>query len=169
MIETALGRIAWLTDTGSRIMKAAAGFAWLGAVAATLVVLSLLGPGGWAIGAVFLLPGWILWRYGVKLSHALDIDKIRGQLDEAVALAKTRIGDFAQGIQATRRRAVRGGLTVLQTVRQVRRDLADFGIDVSGIAEIANAASLAMVAVSLFAAVGLWVVAAIGGLVRIIL
>jgi hypothetical protein len=169
MIETALARIDWLTDTGSRIMKAAAGFAWLGAIAATLAAFSVLGAGGWALGALCLLPGWILWRYGVTLSRALDIDRIRGQLDEAVALAKTRIGDVAQGIQATRRQAIRGGLTVLRTVRQVRRDLAGFGIDVSGIAEITNAANVATVGVSLFAALGLWVVAAVGGLVRIIL
>ena len=168
-VEAVLIKIDALADRGSMVMRAAAGFAWLGAMAATIAVFSAIGVVGWIIGIACLVPGWILWRYAGKLAGALDVAKIRGQFDEAADLAKSRIDEVVVGIKDTTRQPIRGGLSVLKTVRAVRADLADFGIDVSGIAEIANAASLSAAAGSLFAALGLWALAAIGALFRVLL
>ena len=168
-VEAVLVRIDSLADRGAKVMRAAAAFAWLGAAAATLAVFSAIGLFGWVIGVACLIPGWILWRYAGKLAGALDVAKIRGQLDDAADLAKARIGEVVGGIKDTTKQPIRGGLSVLRTVRAVRTDLADFGIDVSGIAEIANAATLSAAAGSLFAALGLWALAAIGALIRLVL
>jgi hypothetical protein len=168
-IEELLTKLDWLVGRGAFVMRAAAIFAWLGAAAATIAVFSLLGLLGWIVAIGCLIPGWVLWRYATKLTGALDVAKIRGQLDEAVATAKSRIGEAVAGIKETGTAPIRGGLSVLKTVRAVRTDLAGFGIDVSGIAEIANPASLAAAAGSLFAALGLWALAAIGALIRVVM
>ena len=167
-VEAVLVKIDQLAERGAQVMRAAAGFAWLGAVAATLVVFSLLGTVGWLIGIGCLVPGWILWRYAAKLAGALDVARIRGQLTEATELAKSRLGEVVGGIKDTTTRPIRGGLSVLRTVRAVRGDLAGFGIDVSGIAEIANVAALSAAAGSLFAGLGLWAAAAVGALFRLV-
>jgi hypothetical protein len=168
-VEAVLVKIDTLAERGSKVMRAAAGLAWLGAVAATVAVFSLIGAIGWLIGIGCLIPGWILWRYGAKLAGVLDVARIRGQLDDAADLAKSRIGEVVGGIKDTRTQPIRGGLSVLKAVRTVRADLVGFGIDVSGIAEIANVASLSAAAGSLFAGLGLWAVAAVGTLLRIVL
>lgn len=168
-VEAVLIKIDALAERGSMVMRAAAGFAWLGALAATIAVFSAFGLGGWIIGVVCLVPGWILWRYAGRLAGALDVAKIRGQLNEAAHLARSRIDEVVGGIRDTTKQPIRGGLGVLKTVRSVRADLADFGIDVSGIAEIANPATLSAAAGGLFAALGLWALAVIGALFRVVL
>lgn len=168
-VEALLIKIDALAERGSRVMRAAAWFAWLGAMAATVAVFSLIGTIGWLIGIACLIPGWILWRYAGKLAGALDVARIRGQLADAADLAKSRMGEVVGGIKDTRSQPIRGGLSVLKTVRAVRADLAGFGIDVSGIAEIANVATLSAAAGSLFAGLGLWAVASVGALLRLVL
>jgi hypothetical protein len=165
-IEAVLARVDWLAERGSRVMQAAAWFAWLGAAAATLAVFALLGVVGWLIGLVLLLPGWLLWRYARKLATAFDVERIRGQLADAAGTVGDRVGDVIEGVAAIREQPLRGGLGVLRAVRAVRSDLAGFGIDVAGIAEIANPGVLAAAAFSLAAGLGLWVVAVVGALVR---
>lgn len=168
-IEAVITRVDWIADRGSLVMRAGAIFAWLGAVAATAVVFSQIGGIGWAIGLVCLIPGWILWRYGRNLAAAFDGDKVRGQLGEVADLAKGRLGEVVDGIQDTRRRQfIRGGFKVLKTVRSLHSDLDNFGIDISGIMQVANPASLATTGFSLLAALGLWAVAAIGALLQLI-
>ncbi|MCP3976329.1 MAG: hypothetical protein GY720_17735 [bacterium] len=168
-IEAVISRVDWIADRGSLVMRAGALFAWLGAAAATVVVFSRIGGIGWVIGLVCLIPGWILWRYGRNLAAAFDGDKIRGQLGEVASLAKGRLGEVVDGIQDTRRRQfIRGGFKVLKTVRSIRTDLEDFGIDISGIMQVANPGSLVSTGVSLLAALGLWAIAAVGALVQFI-
>ncbi len=72
-------------------------------------------------------------------------------------------------MQTTRRQVVRGALQVVKTVRALRADLADFGIDVTGITLLANPGRLGMVVASLIAAVGLWLIAVIAIVLRILL
>ncbi len=168
-IEAVLTKVDWLADRGSRVMRAAAGFAWVGAIAATVAVFAKLDGFGWLLGAICLIPGWILWRYGKRLASALDADKIRTELDEAAGLAKTRLSEVVGGIQTTRTRMIRGGLQVIKSVRSLRSDLGNFGIDVSGITRLANPGSIGLAGASLFIALGLWIVAAIGVAVRTVL
>ena len=167
-IEAVIGRADWIADRGSLVMRAGAVFAWIGAAAATVVVFSRLGGMGWLIGLISLVPGWILWRYGTSLAAAFDGAKIRGQLGDAATLAKGRLAEVVDGIQDTRRQLFRGGFKVLKTVRGLRTDLGDFGIDISGIAQVANPGRLAAAGFSLLAALGLWLVAAAGVLARFI-
>ena len=167
-IEAVVSRVDWLADRGSLVMRAGAIFAWLGAVAATIVVFSLIGGFGWLLGAICLIPGWILWRYGANLATAFDGEKIRGQLGEVADLAKGRLVEVVDGIQSTRRQFVRGGFKVLKTVRAIRTDLDSFGVDISGIIQVANPGSLAMTGSSLLAALALWLIAAAGLAFRLI-
>jgi hypothetical protein len=150
-------------------MRAAATFAWLGAIAATLAVFTQLGGPGWLLGALCLVPGWVLWNYGQRLTSALDVDRIRSQLGEAAGLAKTRLSEVVDGIQTTRTQMFRGGLQVIKSVRAVRTDLADFGIDVSGITRLANPGTIGAAVASLFGGVALWLVAVVGAVLRIVL
>ena len=167
-IEAVISRVDWISDRGALVMRVGAVFAWLGAVAATVIAFSRIGGIGWIIGLISLIPGWLLWRYGKNLADAFDGAKIRGQLGEVAGMAKGRLGEVVDGIQDTRRQFVRGGFKVLRTVRSIRTDLDDFGIDISGIVQVANPGTLAMTGVSLLAALALWFVAAIGLLLRFI-
>jgi len=166
-VETVLAKVDWLAERGARIMRAAAMVAWAGAIVATFVTLSPLGSVGWLVGAICMLPGWVLWRYGTTLANALDVARIRGQPDEMADQARRRVGDVVAGVKRTRHNPVRGGLSVLKTVRAVRADLSGFGIDVSGIAQLTAPPTVAAAAGSLVGAVALWGVSAIGLLVRI--
>jgi len=161
-IEAVLTRVDWLADRGSYVMRAAAVFVGLGALAATVAAFSALGGPGWLLGAICLIPGWILWRYGKRLASALDAERIRTQLDEAAGLAKTRLSKVVGGIQTTRSRILRGGLQVIKSVRALRSDLGNFGIDVSDITRLANPGSIGLAVASLFIGLGLWIVAAVG-------
>ena len=167
-IELVLARVDEVAERGARIMRAAALFTGLGAVAATLAVFAVLGWPGWLVGIVCLFPAWVLVRYSRKLSSAIDVDRIRSQLAEATEMAKDRIGEVVEGVRTLGEQPIRGGMSVLRTVRAIRSDLADFGVDVSAIAEVGNAGTLAFAALSLFAGIGLWVLAAVGMLVRLI-
>lgn len=160
-IEAVISRVDWLADRGSLVMKVGAVGSWVGAIAATAVLFSRLSAIGWLLGAFALVPGWILWRYGRGLAAALDGEKVRGQLGGVADLAKGRLVDVVDGIQDTRRQMFRGGFKVLKTVRGLRGDFENFGIDVSGIAKVANPARLSMVGFSLLASLGLWVLALI--------
>lgn len=168
-IEAVLGRVDFLANRGALIMRAAALFTWAGAVAATLAVFSVLGWPGWVVGAVCLIPGWILWRYGDRLANALDVERIRGQLGEAAELARSRLVEVVDGIGETRRQPIRGGFRVLKLVRGLRGDFDQFGIDIGGIAEVSNPASLLMAAISLGGGIALWFAAAVGVLIRVAL
>ena len=165
-IESVIAKVDWLSERGSFVMRAAAIVTWLGAIAATVLAFSTLGGFGLFLGALALIPGWLLWRFAGRLTRALDVDLIRGQLAGLTDLARSRLGDVVAGIQQTRTSMMRGGLTVLKTVRAVRDDLGNVGIDVTGIAEIANPASLSVAAISLFAGLGLWIVAGVALLLR---
>ncbi len=167
--EAVLGKVDWLADRGSMLMRAAAVFAWVGAAIATVVVFAELGGLGWLLGLICLVPGVVLWRYGIRLASALDAEKIRSQLGGAAGLAKTRLSEVAGGIQTTRRHMLRGGLQVIKSVRAVRADLGSFGIDVSDLTRLANPGRIGMTVASLFIGLGLWIVAAIGIVVRAVL
>lgn len=167
-IEAVISRVDWIASRGSLVMRAGAVFAWSGAVAATIVVFSRIGGFGWLLGAICLIPGWILWRYGTNLATVFDSKKIRGQLGEVADMAKGRWVEVVDGIQDTRRQFVRGGFKVLKTVRAIRTDLDSFGVDISGIIQVANPGSLAMTGFGLLAALGLWLVAAAGVVLRLI-
>jgi len=168
-IEAILTRVDWLADRGSLVMRAAAVFAGLGAIAATAAVFSALGEPGWLLGAICLIPGWILWRYGGRLASALDVEKIRTQLDDVAGLAKTRLTEAVGVIPTTRKQLFRGGLQVIKSVRALRSDLGTFGIDVSDITRLANPGSIGMAVTSLFIGLGLWIIAAIGVVFRTLL
>lgn len=168
-IEAVLTRVDWLANRGSFVMRAAAVFAWLGALVATGAVFVELGGLGWLLGAIFLVPGWVLWRYGKRLASALDAEKIRSQLGEAAGLAKTRLSEVVAGIQTTRSQIFRGGLQVIKSVRTLRSDLGDFGIDVSDITRLANPGSIGLAVASLFTGLGLWIIAAVGIAFRTVL
>lgn len=161
-IEAVLTRVDWLADRGSFVMRVAAVFAWLGAIAATVAVFARLGSLGWLLGAVCLVPGWILWRYGNRLASVLDAAKIRSQLGEAAGVAKTRLSEVVGGIQSTRSHMLRGGLQVIKSVRALRSDLGDLGVDITDITRLANPGSIGLAAASLFIGLGLWILAAIG-------
>lgn len=150
-------------------MRAAALFTWLGAIVATLAVFTELGGFGWLLGAICLVPGWILWRYGKRLASALDAEKIKSQLADVADLAKTRLSEVVGGIQTSRSRMFRGGLQVIKSVRALRADLGNFGIDVSDLTRLANPGSIAMAATSLFIGLGLWLLAVIGIALRTVL
>lgn len=168
-VEAILTRVDWLADCGSFVMRSAAVFAGLGAITATAAVFSALGGPGWLLGAICLIPGWILWRYGERLASALDVERIRTQLDDVTGLAKTRLTEVVGGIQTTRNQLLRGGLQVIRSVRAVRSDLGTFGIDVSGITRLANPGSIGMAVASLFIGLGLWIIAVIGVVFRTLL
>lgn len=168
-IGAVLSRVDWLADRGSLVMRAAAVFAWLGAVAATIAAFSELGGFGWLLGAICLIPGWILWRYGKRLESALDAEKIKSQLGDVADLAKSRLSEVVGGIQTGRRQMFRGGLQVIKSVRALRSDLGGLGIDVSDLTRLANPGNIGMAATSLFVGLGLWVVAAIGIAFRTVL
>ena len=168
-IGAVLDRVDWLADRGSWVMRAAAAFTWLGAIAATVVVFTELGAIGRLLGVICLIPGWILWRYGKRLESALDAEKIKGQLDDVADLAKTRLAEVVGGIQTSRSQIFRGGLQVIKSVRALRADLGDFGIDVSDLTRLANPGSIAMAVTSLFIGLGLWVLVAIGVAFRTVL
>lgn len=161
-IEAVLNRVDWLVDRGSFVMRAAAVITWLGAIAATVAVFGELGGFGSLLGAICLVPGWVLWRYGKRLGSALDADKIRSQLGEAAGRARTRVSEVVVGIQAGRTRIIRGGLQVIKSVRALRSDLASFGVDVSDITRLANPGSIGLAVTSLFIGLGLWLVAIVG-------
>ena len=168
-IEAVLTKVDWLADRGSYVMRAAAVFTWLGVVAATVAAFRELGGFGWVLGAICLVPGWVLWRYGKRLAAALDAEKIRSELGEAAGLAKTRLSEVVSGIQTTRRQMLRGGLQVIKSVRALRSDLGDFGIDVSGITRLANPGSIGLAVASLFSGLALWAVAAVAIAIRTLL
>ena len=168
-IEAVLARVDFLANRGAVLMRAAAFFAWAGAIAATLAAFSILGWPGWIVGLAALFPGWLLWRYGDKLANALDVDRIRGQLGEVADLAKTRLVEVVEGIQETRRQPIRGGFKVLKLVRGLRGDLDSFGVDIAGISEISNPGSLLIAAFSLGAGLALWLTAAVGVVLRLAL
>lgn len=168
-MEAIIAKVDFLANRGALVMRAAAVFTWGGAAAATVAVFEVLGWPGWVVGVVCLFPGFVLWRYGNKLANALDATKIRGQLGDAADLAKMRLGEVVGGLKATRSQPVRGGFRVLKVVRTLRSDLDGFGVDVAGITELSNPASMVAAAISLAAGVALWILAAIGVLIRLVL
>lgn len=164
-----MARIDFVAGRGAAIMRLAATFTLAGAAAATLAAFSALGLVGWIIGAASFVPGFVLWRYATRLDGALDVDRIRNQLGTAGETARGRLGEVVDGIRDSRRAPLRSGFRVLRTMRGLRSDLADFGIDITGIAEVANPAVALVAALSLVSGFVLWVVAAIGLLLRLVL
>ena len=73
------------------------------------------------------------------------------------------------GIQTARTRIVRGGFQVIKSVRALRSDLGNFGIDVSDITRLSNPGSIGLAVGSLFAGLGLWIVAIVGVALRTVL
>lgn len=166
--EAALTKVDLIADRGARVIRTAAVIAWLGAVAAVWAVFSRFGTFGWIFGIACLVPGWILWRYGQTLATSFDADAIRGRLGDAAAEAKATLGKVVEGIGTVRHQPLVGGFRVIKAVRGLRSDLAGFGIDASGIAQLANPGVLLTVGVSLIVALGLWGLALLGTLVRLV-
>jgi hypothetical protein len=168
-VAAVLTTVDWLADRGSSVMRTAAVVAWLGATAATFAVFAELGGFGWLLGAICLVPGWVLWRYGNRLGSALDVEKIRSQLGEGAGLSRTRVSEMIGGIQTGRTHKIRGGLQVIKSVRALRSDLGTFGIDVSDITRLANPGSIGLAVAGLFIGLGLWIAAIFGIAFRTVL
>ncbi len=165
-VESVIARVDFLAERGAGLMKRAAVFAWLGAAATTVAALSPLGALGWIAGLICTIPGWMLWRYGRSLAGAFDVAKIRGQVSSLAGSAKARLTDAVDGLRTTRKQPILGGFRVLRSVWGLKADLGNLGVDVTGIAEVANPGAILLAALSLAAGLVLWAVALLAIIIR---
>lgn len=158
-------RLDWLSRIGARALRITAAAGAVAAVGCWLLIAR-----GWGIIGVLLLivaftPAIVLWSYARALDAAVDATKLELSIDEIAGKAVDRVGEVRATLQGGRLRYLHAAWATLTSVRELRADISQFGIDLAAWAAVANPVMLAAVGLSLIAVGGLFGLLAIAALV----
>ena len=163
-LTTLLDRLDWVSGIGAAALRVAAVVGSAAAVACFVVFARHWGGFGILLLILGFLPAAALWFYARSLDGAVDAAKLELAIGDLAGKAIERVGDVQTDLKtAGRMKFVRAGWTALRSVRELREEVATFGVDLAAWTAVASPLMLTVVGFSLLGVVGLLLALAVGG------